>query len=57
MREKCYRDELFRGTQGEKKIGKRLTECSFLLSHIVLWHFKGVFVRAQTIFDLFGCAS
>ena len=36
-----------RNTQREK-IGKRL-ECSFLLSHIVLWSFKVTFVRTNTI--------
>ena len=34
------------GTQREN-IEKRF-KCSFLLSHIVLWSFKGIFVRANT---------
>ena len=36
------------GAPNEKKLGKGL-ECSFLLSHIVLWPFKGFFMRANII--------
>ena len=39
--------ELGRGTQREK--WEKRFECSFLLSHIVLWSFKGIFVRANNI--------
>ena len=37
----------FGGTQREKY--EKCFECSFLLSHIVLWSFKGIFARANTI--------
>ena len=35
------------GALNEKQIGKGL-ECSFRLSHIIVWSFKGIFVRANT---------
>ena len=35
------------GAPNEKNIEKRF-KCSFLLFHIVLWSFKGIFVRANT---------
>ena len=34
------------GAPNEKNIEKRF-KCSFLLSHIVLWSFKGIFVGAN----------
>ena len=36
------------GAPNAKREEKGL-ECSFPLSHIVLWSFKGIFVRANTI--------
>ena len=45
-------DRSYRIGQGHptsKKILEKGLECSFLLSHIVLWSFKGIFVRANTI--------
>ena len=39
------------GAPNEQKQEKRF-ECSFLLSHIVLWSFKGIFLRANTILSV-----
>ena len=38
-------------TQGHptRKERKKGLECSFLLSHIVLWSFKRIFVRANMV--------
>ena len=36
------------GAPNENRDDKGL-ECSFLLSHFVLWPFKGIFVRANIV--------
>ena len=38
----------FSGAPNEEKMGKGLP-CGFLLSRIVLWSFKVIFVRANTV--------
>ena len=48
---KCDHSELklLSVTQRHPTTNDRDLECSFLLSHIVLWSFKVVFARANTI--------
>ena len=41
-------EDSYSGAPNEEKMGKGL-QCSFLISRVVLWSFKVVFVRANTI--------
>ena len=48
MSVRCLDHISLSGAPNEKN-RKNVSECSFLLSHVVLWSFKGTFVRANTI--------